>query len=314
MLIRRILPATVASLLALTAALSAGGHPAAERQEQTGVFRSGTKLVPIYATVTDADDRLVPDLTRDDFEVLDNDKAQALTVFENTSQPFTAVVMLDTSGSMTDSLKLVYAGAEQFLSRLQVRDRAQVGAFNDKVEFSGTFTSDRDELAAALRNLDFGYPTRLYDAIDQSLDKLTGIEGRRVIVLLTDGEDTSSKVGQGSVVERARNDEVMVYGIGLESVVFNGQQRIRSNPDRVLRRLAEETGGGYYLLSGPSNLNYTFARIAQELRSQYVLGFVPATLDGKVHKLTVTVKRPGMKVRARKTYIAAADSAPRPPR
>ena len=116
--------------------------------------------MPIYATVTDTQGGLVPDLTVDDFEILDNDKPQPITVFENQSQPFTAVLMLDTSGSMTDSLKLVYAAAEQFLTRLQAQDRAQVGAFNDKIEFSGTFTSDRDELAAALRNLDFGYPTR----------------------------------------------------------------------------------------------------------------------------------------------------------
>lgn len=283
-------------------------------QGQGAVFRSGTKLVPVYATVTDAQDRLVPDLKAEDFEVLDNDKPQALTVFENQAQPFTAVIMLDTSGSMTDSLKLVYAGAEEFLNRLQAKDRAQVGAFNDKIQFSGTFTSDRDELAAALRSLDFGYPTRLNDAIDQSISQLTGIEGRRIIVLLTDGDDTSSKVSQGTVVDRARADEVMIYGIGLESDYFNGVRRVRTSPDRVLRRIADETGGGYYLLRGTKDLGDTFSRIVQELRSQYVLGFVPTGLDGKVHKLQVNVKRPGMKARARKSYVAASESAPRAPK
>jgi Ca-activated chloride channel family protein len=208
----------------------------------------------------------------------------------------------------------VYSAAEQFLTRLQPQDRAQVGAFNDKIEFSGVFTSDRDELAAALRNLDFGYPTRLNDAIDQSINQLAGLEGRRVIVLLTDGEDTASKVGQGTVLERARADEVMIYGIGLESTYFNGMRRVRTSPDKVLRRLAEETGGGYYLLSGTRDLATTFTRIAQELRSQYVLGFSPAALDGKVHRLTVKVKRPGTKARARKTYVAVADSPARQPR
>lgn len=299
---------------AVAAMPSAPGSRNATQQGQGAVFRSGTKLVPLYATVTDAQDRLVPDLTASDFEIYDNEKLQTITVFENQSQAFTAVLMLDTSGSMTDSLKLVYAGAEQFLSRLQVQDRAQVGAFNDKIEFSGVFTSDRDELAAALRNLDFGYPTRLNDAIDQSLNQLTGLEGRRVIVLLTDGEDTASKVGQGTVVSRAQADEVMIYGIGLESVYFNGMRQVRTSPDKVLRKLAEETGGGFYLLSGTKDLSATFTRIAQELRSQYVLGFNPTALDGKVHKLMVKVKRPGMKARARKTYIAASDSAARPPR
>jgi Ca-activated chloride channel family protein len=283
---------------------------AAPGGQQAGVFRSGAKMVPIYATVTDTQGALVPNLTREDFEILDNNVRQELVVFENQTQPITAIVMLDSSGSMTNSLKLVYAGAEQFLIRLLPQDKAQVGAFNDKVEFSGSFTSDRDELVAALRELDFGNPTRLYDAIDQSLDRLAAIEGRRVIVVLTDGDDNSSKVGQGDVLGRALADEVMIYGIGLESDYFDGMRRVRTNPDRVVRKLAEETGGGYYLLKATADLNSTFTRIAQELHSQYVLGFSPAVLDGKVHKLTVNVKRPGMKARARKSYVASSDAAP----
>jgi VWFA-related protein len=162
--------------------------------------------------------------------------------------------------------------------------------------------------------LDFGYPTRLNDAIDQSISKLVGIEGRRVIVLLTDGEDTASKTGQGAVLDRARADEVMIYGIGLESDYFNGLVRVRTSPDKVLRKIADETGGGYYKLSGTRDLGATFTRIAQELRSQYVLGFTPAVLDGKVHRLAIKTTRPGMKTRARKTYIAVGDTAARPPR
>ncbi|MCX6552753.1 MAG: VWA domain-containing protein, partial [Acidobacteria bacterium] len=249
---------------------AAGTEPAGQ---QAGVFKSGTKIVPLYVTVTDPFGSLVPNLTRDDFEILDNNIRQDLTVFENQTQPITAVVMLDTSGSMTNSLKLVKTGAEQFLVRMLPQDRAQVGAFNDKIQFSGTFTADRDELVAALKDLDFGYPTRLNDAIDQSLNQLLTIEGRRVVVLLTDGEDTSSKVGQGDVLDRARADEVMIYGIGLESVYFDGMRQVRTNPDRVLRKLSEETGGGYYLLKETADLNATFTRIAQELHSQYVLGF-----------------------------------------
>jgi Ca-activated chloride channel homolog len=301
--------AGAAVVLAGAAPMSHPPAPVADGQ-QGGVFRSGAKMVPIYATVTDAQGALVPNLAREDFDVLDNNVRQDIVVFENQTQPITAVVMLDSSGSMTTSLKLVKAGAEQFVIRLLPDDRAQVGAFNDKVEFSGSFTSDRDELIAALRELDYGNPTRLYDAIDQSLDRLAGIEGRRVIVVLTDGEDTASKAGQGDVLGRATADEVMIYGIGLESVYFNGMRQVRTNPDRVVRKLADETGGGYFLLKETADLNTTFTRIAQELHSQYVLGFSPATLDGKVHRLTVNVKRPGMKARARKSYVASSDGAP----
>jgi Ca-activated chloride channel family protein len=299
----------VAGVLLAAAPLASVPGTGVEGQ-QAGVFRSGAKMVPVYATVTDSQGALVPNLTREDFEILDNNVRQDLVVFENQTQPITAIVMLDSSGSMTNSLKLVNAGAEQFIIRLLPQDKAQVGAFNDKVEFSGTFTSDRDELVAALKELDFGNPTRLYDAIDQSLDRLAAVEGRRVIVVLTDGDDNSSKVGQGDVLSRALADEVMIYGIGLESDYFDGMRRVRTNPDRVVRKLAEETGGGYYLLKATADLNTTFTRIAQELHSQYVLGFSPTLLDGKVHKLTVNVKRPGMKARARKSYVASSDAAP----
>jgi len=308
-LVRMASAAVIAGALLAAAPLQSAPGAGLEGQ-QAGVFRSGAKMVPIYATVTDPQGALVPNLTREDFEILDNNVRQELVVFENQTQPITAIVMLDSSGSMTNSLKLVNAGAEQFIIRLLPQDKAQVGAFNDKVEFSGTFTSDRDELVAALKELDFGNPTRLYDAIDQSLDRLAAVEGRRVIVVLTDGDDNSSKVGQGDVLSRALADEVMIYGIGLESDYFDGMRRVRTNPDRVVRKLAEETGGGYYLLKATADLNSTFTRIAQELHSQYVLGFSPTVLDGKVHKLTVNVKRPGMKARARKSYVASSDAAP----
>jgi Ca-activated chloride channel family protein len=308
-LLRVVCSAVIAGVLVAASPIQSapGAGPGGQ---QAGVFRSGAKMVPLYATVTDPQGALVPNLTRDDFEILDNTARQEIVVFENQSQPFTAVVMIDSSGSMTNSLKLVNAGAEQFIIRLLPQDRAQVGAFNDKVEFSGSFTADRDELVAALRELDFGNSTRLYDAIDQSLNRLTGVEGRRVIVVLTDGEDTASKTGQGDVLNRALADEVMIYGIGLESNYFNGMRQVRTNPDKVVRRLAEETGGGYYLLKETADLNSTFTRIAQELRSQYVLGFSPTVLDGKVHKLVVNVKRPGMKARARKSYVASSEAAP----
>lgn len=297
-------------------AVAASSLPAAPQTPppQTTVFRSSAKIVPVYATVTDESDRLVPDLTKADFEILDNSVRQDISVFENQSLPITSIVMLDTSGSMTDSLALVKAGAEQFLERLLPQDKAQVGAFNDKIQFSGTFTSDRDDLVAALKDIDFGYPTRLYDAIDQSVDRLVDVDGRRVIVLLTDGDDTSSSKGQGEVLDRARQEEVMIYGIGLESLYFNGQRQVRTSPDKVLKKMADETGGGYYRLAASPELSSVFTRIALELHSQYVLGFSPATLDGKVHKLTLNVKRPGMKARARKSYVAAGDAPAGRPR
>ena len=292
---------SVGILLAGTAVLATSG------QDQP-IFKSSVRTVPIYATVVDGSGRLVPDLERGDFTILDNGKPAELSLFSNQSQPFSAVVMLDTSASMTANLKLLNRAAEQFLMRLLPVDRAQVGAFNDKIQLSGTFTNDRDELIGALNDLYFGNPTRLNDGIAAGLDALKGIEGRRVVLVFTDGEDTASRTGFKSVLERARDEEVMVYSIGLESEFFNGMRVVKTRPSRDLRKISDETGGGYFELLKTVDLAPTFSRVAQELRSQYLIGFAPLQLDGKVHKLEVKVNRPGMIVRARKSYLAAPDT------
>jgi Ca-activated chloride channel family protein len=128
-------------------------------------------------------------------------------------------------------------------------DKGQVGAFSDKIQFSGDFNHDRDDLVAALKDLQFGNPTRLYDAIDASIDLLTEVEGRKIVLVFTDGDDTASKKGMGDVLDRAKATETMVYAIGLESEFPIGPGRMqRTRPDRGLRKLADETGGGYFEL------------------------------------------------------------------
>lgn len=293
---------TAVCLAALTTVSAQNPAP-----QEPQVFRAGTRTeVPIYATVIDSSGRLVPELERGDFTVTDDGKPVELTQFSNASQPFTAVVMLDTSASMTNNLEFLNRAAEQFLIRLLPVDRAQVGAFNDKIQFSGRFTNNRDELIAALDDLQFGNPTRLNDAIAASLDTLQKVESRRVVLIFTDGEDTSSRIGFRTVLERARDEEVMVYSIGLESEFFNGQRLQRTRPSRDLRRISEETGGGFFELKKTAELGATFTRVAQELRSQYLLGFAAAVLDGKLHKIDVRSK-PGLTVRARKSYLATPD-------
>ena len=293
---------TLTPVAAICAAASIALPVTAQRLKVT------TQTVPVFVTVTDSDRRLVMDLGQPDFEVYDNGKAQPITTFANEPTPITVVLMLDTSGSMTLNLDLVKDAAEQFVIRLLPDDRAKVGAFNDKIQIlpKDEFTGDRDALIRILKNdLDFGYPTRLFDAVDQSIAALKGVEGRRVVITFTDGADTASRLGRGDVLERARIEDVMIYGVGLESEYFNGAQRVRSRPDRALKNLAEETGGGFFDLRKKDELGPTFTRIAQELHSQYVIGFSPPVQDGKVHKLEVKVKRPGMTARGRKSYVAS---------
>ena len=278
-------------------------------QDPQSKFKVSTNQVALYVTVTDTTKRLVPDLVEDDFEVYDNGKLQTVTAFDNRPLPITVVVMLDTSGSMTLALDLVKSAAEQFLIRMMPEDQGMVGSFNDKIQLLPEgFTNNRDELIRSLKDLDFGYPTRLYDAVNQSMAQLKGIPGRRVVLVFTDGDDNASKFGSGDVTDRGRSEDVMVYSIGLENRYFNGQSWTISSPDRGLKRLSEETGGGFFLLKKTDELSTTFTRIAQELHSQYVLGFSPQTPDGKVHKLEIRLKKPGMTARARKSYVAPSET------
>ena len=288
----------VAGVAAIAAALSISLVA-----QQGPTFKAGTQVVSIFATVTDAQKRLVPDLTKDDFQVFDNEKPQPVIYFDNSIRPINVVVMLDTSGSMTLTIDLLKQAAEQFLLRLLPEDRGRVGAFNDKIQFNARWSNDRDQMITDAKNLDFGNGTRLWDAAGASLDELKNIDGRKVILLFTDGDDTESKMRLSAVLDRARAEEVMIYAIGLESKFLG----TTTKPDGGLRKIAEETGGGYFELKRATDLAPTFTKVAQELHSQYVIGFAPTALDNKVHKLAVRMKQPGMTAQARRSYLAAGD-------
>src|SRR6188768_835277 len=270
---------------------------------QEPTFRSGTRVVPLPTMVTDSQGRFVPDLEQTDFTILDNGKPQEIVIFENSVQPFTVVVLLDFSASMTGHLKLLKEAAEEFLIRLLPVDKGMVGAFSSKIQFSGRFTNNRDALIGSLQDMQYGNETKLYDALDESIKLLEPIEGRRVILVLTDGEDFGSRLGQGTVRERAQRNDIMIYAIG-----FKGQMGGQlAAPDRDLRKLAEATGGGYFELKRTDELGPTFTRVAQELHSLYTIGFSPASLDNKEHKLLVRMKQPEHKARTRASYIATLE-------
>ena len=285
----------------VTVALALGAAPGP--QEQPATFRSALRTVPIYATVTDTKGRLVPGLARDDFEVRDEGGKVDLTVFESAVQPVSIVLMLDTSGSMTMQQDTIKQAAGQFLNGLLPGDRARIGSFNTKVRLGpADFTGDLDELRRVLReDLEYGNTTAVWDALHAGMDALAPHEGRRVVVMFTDGVDTNSRFSQKDLMSRARSQQLLVYAIALRSRV---RGRSGLPPDPALRKVVEETGGGYFELNEWENLSAAFSRAAAELHSLYVLGFNPQAMDGKVHKLEVTIKRPGIVARARKSYIA----------
>lgn len=274
--------------------------------QQQPTFRVSSQTVAIYATVVDADNHLATDLEQKDFEVYDNGVLKPLTLFKSDVQPITVVIMLDTSGSMTADIDLLKRAAEGFVLRMLPEDRARIGSFNDKVQISPRFSSDRDALIRILHDdLDYGNPTYLWDAIDASMSALANESGRRVVLIFTDGEDDKSvRMNYNKVLTRAVTENFMIYAIGKQSRMPG----YVTNPDRKLPPLAAETGGGYYGLKLGADLNGPFSRIADELHRQYVLGFSADALDGTMHKLEVRVKTPGMIVRARKGYLASKES------
>jgi len=315
------------------------GITVAARQQP---FRSGARTVAIYATVTDATGRLVPDLTRDDFEIYDNGKPQPISVFASDTQPITIVVMLDRSGSMRANNRLVEAAAEAFVDRLQPTDKARIGSFAARIQVDPReFTSDKAEMVNILRTeLQPDGPTPLWNALNVGMTALLRQEGRRVVLVFTDGVDEPMNFGTHNVslkdaMTRAEQEDVMVYAIGLEGHVPYGGRRApgpgmggfgghrggygggggggqmgAQKTDEGLAKIANAPGGGYFELTNTEDLHSTFAHVADELHQQYALGFVPGKLDNKIHKLELRVKRPGLTARARKSYIAAVDRAP----
>ena len=309
-----------AAIIALVVAAAGIG---AQEQSQTPIFRGvPVDQVPVFVTVTDRDGRLVPSLTREDFEIRDEGKPQPITIFDDTPRPIRLVVMLDVSGSMVGNLPLLRGATEQLIRRLTPEDGARVGTFGKDVTISPTFTLDLAELRRALpTEILEDSPTPLWRALDTAIGTLSEVkEQRRVILVLSDGGDSGMidfKKGffsQAEVIDKARREDVMIYAVGLRSRRqvpaggFGGgslQAMLQSDlPDPGLAKVAEETGGGYTEIRPGQDLSAEFARVADEIHAQYTISFDPPRKDGKKHDIEVKIKKGGHKPRARKDYIA----------
>ena len=298
--------------LALAAALVA-------QQTQTPVYRVTGDLVPIFATVVDKSERLVTTLKQDDFQIIDNGKPQPIVVFDNSPAPIRLIVLLDVSGSMKGNLPLLKAASQQLFAKLGPADAARVGFFGNEITISPVFTNQSAQLMAAMPEQIEDAPTPLWEAVDKAITELKGIEQRRVVLVLSDGADSGYRPGkkfynQLDIVDRARQEDVMVYAVGMRPRLVNTMNlqamMDSSEPDPNLGKVALETGGGYIALRGNDDLNAAFTRVADELHSQYRLGFVPPAHDGKTHKIELRTRQPGLKVRGQKSYLAPKDPAP----
>jgi Ca-activated chloride channel family protein len=292
--------------------------------QQAPVFRGGGDAVRVFVTVTDGDGRLVTTLARENFEVRDEGQPQPITLFDNTPQPIRLIVMLDVSGSMEGNLPLLRTGAEQLFARLRPDDVVRVGTFGREVKISESFTRDISELRGALpKVIEPDAPTPLWRGLDEALNAFDkdGGDPRPVILVLSDGKDSGffdfsqRPLSQAEIIDRARADAVMIYAIGMRS---RGAQRMPPRvgrgglqamltadlPDPGLARVAQETGGGYLEIRLGEDLAAAFARVADELHSQYLIGFAPPRRDGKRHDIDVRLTQRGLTPRARKSYVA----------
>jgi VWFA-related protein len=315
--------------LLTTGCVAAAALAVAHAQQQPPTFGTTTRTVAVYATVTDPQGRLAPDLARDNFEVDDNGVKQDLTVFSNDVQPFTGIMLLDRSGSMKPNLELEVRAADMFIHGMLAEDRLRIGNFGkDIVIEPDDFTSDRDALFKVLHgDLQRDGPTPLWNAIDRAIDKLLLEKTRRVVLALSDGVDepldfSGHAKSMKDEMKRAEDSDIMIYAVGMEGLAPMPQQRAtqgfggrgftpqRRNepamqkPDEGMAKIATATGGGYFELTSLGDLLGKFDRVIDELHHQYALGFVPQKLDGKLHDLTVKVNKSGYTVRARKRYLA----------
>jgi Ca-activated chloride channel family protein len=269
----------------------------------------GVEVVSVTAVVFDKSGHFVRGLGPKDVELLEDGVPQEVSYFREASSqgdpservPLSVVLVLDTSGSMKDSLHFLQEAVLSFVYKLEDVDTALVVSFNESVKGSAEFTGDIDRLERFVEGLQAWGGTSLYDAIGYSLERIRDQPGRKAIVVFTDGADTTSTMGDKEVVDYARAVEATVYSIG-----FRGSGPFGA-PRGFLRRIASETGGQYFSPDKVGDLIRIFNEISEELKNHYLLAYTPKrAADGTWRSIELRVNRPGAEVRVRKGYFAIA--------
>ena len=271
-------------------------------------------LVNILFTVADRKGKFVTNLQKEDFRVFEDDKHQIITNFSSeTNLPLTIALLVDTSGSIRDKLRFEEEAAiEFFYSTLQRgKDKALVISFDSGVELLQDFTDDPEKLADKIRKIRAGGGTSLYDAIYLAVnEKLAGQDGRRIVILITDGDDNSSRISLTETLEAAQRNDVTIYAISTNSAAFFGRKD-QERGDKTLKKLSEETGGKPFFPLKIQDLASSFLDIHDELRSQYQIGYRPtnAKQDGTFRRVRVDVGDKRYKARARTGYYMPKPTA-----
>jgi Ca-activated chloride channel family protein len=298
----------------LTGALAAALCAAAAHASSRPVFRADIELVNVAVTITDPDSRFITDLAETDFEVFEDGRPQDLTLFTHERLPVSLAILLDTSQSMNLKLAEAQKAAIQFVRTLGSADEAQVIQFNERARIIQDFTGDQAALESAIQSTRANGSTALYNALYIALKDLStrrrAEELRRMaVVVLSDGEDTTSLVSDDQVLTLARTSGIAVYGISLRPTLPMAATLNRDVglPRYFFTALAQDTGGQAHFLRGLAALGGTYDRVAEELRSQYNLGYVSnnGAHDGRWRRIQVRLRsRPQFQVRHKTGYFA----------
>ena len=310
---RRVQGSLAAGAAALALVTVQAAQPPQPAQPQVP-FRAGVEVVSLNVTVTDGTTRYVTDLTAEEFNVFEDGVKQEVTFFNRTNLPIALALLLDTSASMESKLPTAQEAAIGFAKRLRTQDLADVIDFDSRVIVLAPFTNGASELEQAIHKTSAGGSTSLYNAVYIALKDLKKVIAknteeirRQAIVLLSDGEDTSSLLPFEEVLDLAKRSETAIYAIGLRAADGPGStSKGFKEAEFVLRQFAQETGGRSYFPSQISELSAIYGQIADELSSQYTVGYTSRNgrRDGSWRRVVVRVARPNLTARTKLGYFA----------
>ena len=288
--------------------------PPAAGGVQQPAFRAGVDIVSLNVTVTDPQQKYITDLTQDDFQVFEDGVKQDVTLFNRTNLPIALALLVDTSASMENRLPIAQEAAVGFAKRLREQDLAEIIDFDSRVVVLQAFTNKASEIESAIRRTSAGGSTSMYNAIYIALKDLkkavaTNAEDirRQAIVVLSDGEDTSSLLPFEEVLDLAKRSETAIYAIGLRSPEGSSSaSRGFKEAEFVLRQLSQETGGRSFFPNQVADLNAIYSQIADELSSQYTVGYTSKNpkRDGAWRRVVVRTTRQGTQARTKLGYFA----------
>ena len=302
-----VMTAAAARLACLLTVIACAGWLGSAARAQAP-FRGGVDLVSLNVTVSDGQ-RYVTDLDEAQFEVYEDGIRQQTTFFSKVQQPIALAVLLDTSASMEGKLETAQEAAIGFARRIRPRDLMEVIDFDAQVTILQAFTNDVPALERAIRQASVNGSTSLYNAIYISLKDLKKARSgdpeirREAIVVLSDGDDTSSLVDYDEVLDVAKRSNTAIYAIGLKQ---SGGARDFRQAEFVLKQLAQETGGRAFFPGTVAELAKIYEQISQELSSQYALGYVSKNQarNGAWRRVSIRIAHPGLSARTRLGYYA----------